>query len=245
MAIIHPDKALSGPMTAGDYREQDLLLQLKDGLPDNFDVFHGMSWSAMHDQQQQFGELDLTVVSPDGQVLILEVKAGDVQTQDGQLIKSNGHYNSKNIGHQARKQHSVLRHRLKEAGLSHVHIDAMLVLPDHRLGSEGLAYPREHMVDATQMPAFCSIVRSSFSVGLQAVVNRRALMDFLSSQYQLYPDVSTQIGQTAPVVVLCEVDFELLTPLNSRKKFVGMTRSQVRLELIMSAHFEKLLASNL
>lgn len=68
MAIIHPHKALSGPMTAGDYREQDLLLQLKDGLPDSFDVFHGLGWSAMHDHQQQFGELDLTVVSPDGQV---------------------------------------------------------------------------------------------------------------------------------------------------------------------------------
>ena len=132
MAIIHPHKALSGPMTAGDYREQDLLLQLKDGLPDSFDVFHGLGWSAMHDHQQQFGELDLTVVSPDGQVLILEVKAGAVQSQDGQLIKSYGHDNSKNIGHQVRKQHSVLRHRLKEAGLLHVHVDAMLVLPDHR-----------------------------------------------------------------------------------------------------------------
>ena len=95
MAIIHPHKALSGPMTAGDYREQDLLLQLKDGLPDSFDVFHGLGWSAMYHQQQQFGELDLTVVSPDGQVLILEVKAGGVQTQDGQLIKSYGHDNRK------------------------------------------------------------------------------------------------------------------------------------------------------
>lgn len=45
MAIIHPHKALSGPMTAGDYREQDLLLQLKDGLPDSFDVFHGLGWN--------------------------------------------------------------------------------------------------------------------------------------------------------------------------------------------------------
>ena len=196
MAIIHPHKALSGPMTAGDYREQDLLQQLKDGLPDSFDVFHGLEWSAMHDHQQQFGELDLTVVSPDGQVLILEVKAGAVQSQDGQLIKSYGYDNSKNVGHQARKQHSVLRHRLKEAGLSHVHVDAMLVLPDHRLGSEGLAYPRERMVDATQMPQFCSILRSSFSTGLQTVVDRLALMDFLSSQYQLYPDVGTQIGQS-------------------------------------------------
>jgi len=31
MAIIHPHKALDDPMTAGDHRKQDILLQLKDG----------------------------------------------------------------------------------------------------------------------------------------------------------------------------------------------------------------------
>jgi hypothetical protein len=246
MAIIHPHRALSGPMTAGDYREQDLLLQLKDGLPDSFDVFHGLGWSAMHDQQQQFGELDLTLVSPDGQVLILEVKAGDVQTQDGQLIKSYGHDNSKNIGHQARKQHSVLRHRLKEAGLSHVHVDAMLVLPDHRLGSEGLAYPRERMVDATQMPAFCSIVRSSFSTGMQTVVERRALMDFLSSQYQLYPDVGTQIGQVQQTSTRLSGGLATWVPRISHESQVyvieataGSGKTQLALKLLRDAAQQK------
>jgi hypothetical protein len=41
-------------MTAGDYRKQDLLPAPKDGLPDSFDVFHGLGWSVMHDHQQQF-----------------------------------------------------------------------------------------------------------------------------------------------------------------------------------------------
>jgi len=242
MAIIHPHKALSGPLTAGDYRERDLLLQLKDGLPDSFDVFHGLGWSVMHDHQQQFGELDLTVVSPDGQVLILEVKAGDVQARDGQLIKSYGHDNNKNIGHQARKQHSVLRHRLKEASLSHVHVDAMLVLPDHRLGSEGLAYPRERMVDATQMPAFCSIVRSSFSTVLQTVVDRHALMDFLSSQYQLYPDVSAQIGQVQQISIRLSGGLATWVPRISHESHVyvieataGSGKTQLALKLLRDA----------
>ncbi len=246
MAIIHPHKALSGPMTAGDYREQDLLLQLKEGLPDSFDVFHGLGWSAMHDHQQQFGELDLTVVSPDGQVLILEVKAGDVLSQDGKLIKNYGHDNSKNIGHQARKQHSVLRHRLKEAGLSHVHVDAMLVLPDHRLGSEGLAYPRDRMLDATQMPAFCSIVRSSFSSGLQSEVDRLALMDFLSSQYQLYPDVGTQIGQVQQVSMRLSGGLAIWVPRISHESQVyvveataGSGKTQLALKLLRDAAKQK------
>ena len=41
-------------------------------------------------------------------------------------------------------------------------------------------------------------------------------------------------GQSAPVVVLCEVDFEELTPVNARKLFVGMTRGQVRVEVVLS-----------
>ena len=246
MAIIHPHKALSGPMTAGDYREQDLLQQLKDGLPDSFDVFHGLGWSTMHDHQQQFGELDLTVVSPEGQVLILEVKAGDVQSQDGQLIKSYSHDSSKNIGHQARKQHSVLRHRLKEAGLPHVHVDAMLVLPDHRLGSKGLAYPRERMIDATQMAEFCSILRSSFSTGLHTVVDRLALMDFLSSQYQLYPDVGTEIGQVQQISMRLSGGLATWVPRISHESQVyvveataGSGKTQLALKLLRDAAQQK------
>jgi superfamily I DNA and RNA helicase len=41
-------------------------------------------------------------------------------------------------------------------------------------------------------------------------------------------------GQSAPAVVLCEVDFEQLTPVNAKKLFVGMTRGQVRVEVVLS-----------
>ena len=41
-------------------------------------------------------------------------------------------------------------------------------------------------------------------------------------------------GQSAPAVVLCEVDFETLSPLEARKLFVGMTRGQMRVEVLLS-----------
>jgi superfamily I DNA and RNA helicase len=52
-------------------------------------------------------------------------------------------------------------------------------------------------------------------------------------------------GQSAPAVVLCEVDFEQLTEREIRKLFVGFTRAQIRLEVVLSERAEQLLAARL
>ena len=41
-------------------------------------------------------------------------------------------------------------------------------------------------------------------------------------------------GQSAPKVILCEVDFEELTDKERRKLFVGMTRGQLGVDLVIS-----------
>jgi hypothetical protein len=41
-------------------------------------------------------------------------------------------------------------------------------------------------------------------------------------------------GQSAPAVVLCEVDFETLTDRDKRKLFVGLTRAQMRVDVVLS-----------
>jgi superfamily I DNA and RNA helicase len=51
-------------------------------------------------------------------------------------------------------------------------------------------------------------------------------------------------GQSAPVVVFCEIDFEELNQSTKRKLFVGMTRGQLRVELVLSQRAEKLLMAN-
>ena len=52
-------------------------------------------------------------------------------------------------------------------------------------------------------------------------------------------------GQSAPAVVLCEVDFEQLGERERRKLFVGLTRAQVRMELVLSERTAQALAGML
>jgi superfamily I DNA and RNA helicase len=52
-------------------------------------------------------------------------------------------------------------------------------------------------------------------------------------------------GQSTPAVVLCEVDFEELTPVNARKLFVGMTRGQLRVDVVLSEKSTKVLTTKL
>jgi superfamily I DNA and RNA helicase len=51
-------------------------------------------------------------------------------------------------------------------------------------------------------------------------------------------------GQSAPVVVFCEIDFDELSAVNARKLFVGMTRGQLKVELVLSDRAAQLLAAN-
>jgi hypothetical protein len=51
-------------------------------------------------------------------------------------------------------------------------------------------------------------------------------------------------GQSAPVVVFCEIDFEELNVVNARKLFVGMTRGQLKVELVLSNKAAELLLAN-
>jgi superfamily I DNA and RNA helicase len=53
--------------------------------------------------------------------------------------------------------------------------------------------------------------------------------------------VSRFKGQSAPVVVLCEVDFEELRERELRKLFVGFTRAQYKVVCLMSERAEAML----
>jgi len=50
------------------------------------------------------------------------------------------------------------------------------------------------------------------------------------------------IGQSAPAAVLCEVDLESLTERDKRKLFVGLTRAQMRVDVVLSERAARALA---
>ena len=194
MALIHPSTPLPAPTSLGAHREREVLNLLAQGLPDSFDVFHNLNWSSVHGDRQQFGEIDLAVVSPLGHVLLLEVKAGEALQDDDGLHKRYGG-ESKNIGHQVRRMHSALAQRMNTAPLSRSDIQSWLVLPDHRLTQPLLAYARDCVVDAGDFEQLCSRITARIDAHATGQADRAALMDFLSNRFDLVPDTGSTIEQ--------------------------------------------------
>ena len=198
MATLHPALLSIHPTSLGSYRERDVLAMLGKGLPDGFDVFHSVNWSAMHEGGQAFGEMDLVVVGPGGHVTILEVKSGAVEVSDTEFTKSYGGATGrqdKNVGYQARRQHSGLMGGLEDAGLGAVRVAHFVVLPDQLVAQGTVAYPRERIIDAAQMDDLAGLVRGSFPAASLPEATRAKVHDFLVNRFRLQPDPSTLIGQ--------------------------------------------------
>jgi hypothetical protein len=179
----------------GAYRERDVLNMLARGLPDSFDVFHSINWSTADREMQFFGEIDLAVVSPLGNLVLLEVKSGKVQENADAIRKKYG-LNYSNIGAQIRRLQSAIQCRLEEAHLSQVSINTLLVLPDHRLTQEIVAYPSERIVDALGFEQLCARILALIDAqggGQGNTLNRQALMDFLSNRFDVQPDVGASL----------------------------------------------------
>jgi hypothetical protein len=194
MAHLYPSFPSFAPAGIGAVRERQILQTLEVGLPAGFDLFHNLPWSVMFDGAQQMGECDIAVVAPCGSLLLLEVKAGDVVESGHQLTKMYGN-KEKNVSAQVRRQYASLRSRMQSGDLPSVHVGTLLVLPDYRITSELLSYPSERIVDASNIDQLCRVVTQCFpAVTGLTDVDRQRLIDFLSDQFQVVPDVANHIG---------------------------------------------------
>jgi hypothetical protein len=63
---------------------------LAQDLDDRFDGSYKLCWSGRHGEQQSFGEHVFVIVSPCGQPIILEIKAGSAAQSDNGLTKPYG-----------------------------------------------------------------------------------------------------------------------------------------------------------
>lgn len=184
-------------MSAGAYKEHLILEILDQGLPDGYDVFHNVNWSSLHHGNQTFGELDSVVLAPSGHMMLLEVKAGEVNFSGATAVKTysnHGRMQTKDVDHQTRRQHGAMLGRLTEEGFYGIHVAQLLVLPDHTVGGGSIAFPRERIADATQLNDLCRMVQAALQREPVAPAVRERLMAFLSNRFDVVPNASTHIG---------------------------------------------------
>ena len=172
---------------AGLARELDVLEHLQQSLPDGFEIFHGVAWHTLYLGSDHHGEIDLVILSPTGNMLLMEVKAGAVVLRNGDVFKLYGG-REHDVARQTRVQYSAMVSRLGEAGL-HAQVTNCLVLPDYHVGETPVvAIPRSRIIDAGDYPQLGTRVREMLDQGhskSDAVSIRR----FLANEFRVAADL--------------------------------------------------------
>lgn len=196
MAKIHPDTHFSSLKRAGAYRELEVIDTLDLAFSKDFDIFHNLDWSAMKAGNQAFGELDVVMVSPQGHIVLLEVKAGPLIVEEGHLKKEYKKFGFgllKDVGHQTKRQLTATKNMLAESGFENLHISQFLVLPDYQVDSASIFYPKERIIDADNYGQMVTIIKNAFNHFSSAIHQRAELIQFLSKHYRVKHDYQNHI----------------------------------------------------
>lgn len=193
MALISPNLLPPLRMDAGRYRELEVLERLRDYLPAGFEIFHNIALHTVRGGRDSYGEIDVVVLSPDGCLLLMEVKAGPVTLRDGDVFKlySDGECD---VARQGRLQRVAMQNRLYEAKIETPML-CCLVLPDYELGdSQVVSIPRDRIIDATRYAEMVTTVREWMST-VHSRVDRAALRRLLLNQFQVTPALEVMRDQ--------------------------------------------------
>ena len=182
-----------GALNAGEYAELELLQTLERGLSDAYTLFHSVDWSRGIGAQEQHGEIDIVIINQAGDVLLVEVKSGDVDFTPEGIFKTYGSQ-VKNITRQIGLQYGALKSRLEDSGL-HVHLSHFLVLPQLKVKTETAQWPRERIVDSEDMASIVSRISQSLGSGLPNAANHPRVLAFFENKFQVVPDVSALAGR--------------------------------------------------
>ncbi|EKU84335.1 hypothetical protein ABIB42_004110 [Massilia sp. UYP32] len=185
MATLSPHLLPPLRTDAGLYRELEVLERLRDHLPAGFEVFHSVTLHTLHHGRDRYGEIDIVVLAPNGNLLLMEVKAGDVVLRAGGIYKLYGKREC-DVARQTTVQRGAMQNRLQQAGI-HPELISCLVLPDYALGDGQVsAIPRERIIDAHGYDRMIGSV-CDWLAPTPREVDREALRRLLLNQFQVMP----------------------------------------------------------
>lgn len=245
MAILHPEKFDLRRQDAGLYRELDVMERLKQSIPDSYEVFHSVSWFSVYNSHDHHGEIDVVVMSPEGNLLIVEVKAGDVILRDGEIFKLYSG-NESSVSRQCNMQFSSMVRRLNEAKLR-TFVTNCLVLPDYKIeGANLIGFPRERIIGAQDYDSLGTHVLNI----LHSAPNREndvdAIRHFLKNEFRVIADLNVLKGQISTASHKLSDGMSLWVPRITAPSGViriqgtaGSGKTQLALQLLSDAVISK------
>ena len=194
MAQIFPSDIEAVAAERFENDEVDTLITLRDGLPDEYLVYHSVHWSRTERDRAAFGEVDFVIVNRTGDVLVIEQKNGPLSESAQGLEK---HYRSgdrKLVFSQVRRNFELLRDKFRKQnpGSPKIKIDYLIYCPDHRvIGINAAGVDMARTVDARAKDRLSERVEKLLATKKDKNQPLRLqLHNFLLSSFRIAPDVN-------------------------------------------------------
>jgi len=174
--------------------ELETLVALRDGLPNDYLVYHSVHWAASQQRRTRFGEIDFVIVNNEGHLLVIEQKNGPMIEGPRGLEKKYYGRQPKLVNTQIQRNLSNLRKKFSKStkGDSSLIADYLIYCPDYRVKEmDAAGVDRQRTVDASTRDLLAKRVQKILGEGKnQDKMLRRRLHDFLMSGFYIAPDLN-------------------------------------------------------
>ncbi len=192
MARIYPADITRLALAGAHSHELETLGVLKEKLPNDFAVFHGVHWTREYRSDTAYGEIDFVIVNQAGEVLVIEQKNGSVDESGAGLVKSYAN-RDKNIIEQVHRSIDRVRGKFKaqHEGPEQLNIDYLIYLPDYRVkrfSAPGVDESR--IVDAASKDGLAARIEKVLGKGdTRQSKHRETVEGFFRQSLDLVPDI--------------------------------------------------------
>lgn len=183
----------------GEYKTLEML---KEGLSDQYMVFHGVHWTRVEEDSAIYGEIDFLILNPYGRVLAIEQKETQIEVNSkGELVpiyrNSEGLSKStRTINSQVSRNIGSLRSEFdKRHPDQRLEIDHLLYVPNAKVGKNvpaNIALGR--IVDSTNRDQLLSIINEMFDKNPMPTGDHTAKTLDIQAFFLDKADISPQIG---------------------------------------------------
>jgi len=197
MARIVPADLTRLAMSGVHEPEMETLTLLKEALPDDYTVFHGVHWSRQYKGHTIYGEIDFVVLNQAGQVLCIEQKNGPLLEAQGKLFKE---YSSaqKDVAEQILRAVGNVKEKFgRQYGRNPLlEVEYLIYCPDHAVRNvDAAAIDRERVIDAPRRDRLASTIQSILPAEASDLGGRAERVHaFFRRRFEVVPDVHAHVS---------------------------------------------------
>lgn len=183
----------------GEYKTLEML---KEGLSNQYMVFHGVHWTRVEEDSAIYGEIDFLILNPYGRVLAIEQKETQIEVNaKGELVPiykdaRGTSKSSRTINSQVSRNIGFLRTEYqKRHPEQRLEMDHLLYVPNAKVGKNlpaNIALGR--IVDSTNREQLISIINEMFDKNPMPIGEYTAKTPDIQTFFLDKADVSPQIG---------------------------------------------------